>query len=44
MPDNRGENMNDNDREQYWNDSYVKYWKARVEEANANPNCTSSIA
>ena len=29
--------VENDDRHKYWNENYVAYWKARVEEANCNP-------
>ena len=30
-------------RKNYWDRAYFQYWKARVDEANASPNCTSQM-
>lgn len=40
-PDKR--KQEDSEREKYWNEDYVRYWKARVEEANKSRADTSVL-
>lgn len=35
--------QNDAEREKYWNEDYVRYWKARVDEANKSGADTSNL-
>lgn len=35
--------LGNSEREKYWNEDYVRYWKARVEEANKCGNDTSTM-
>lgn len=43
MNEPRKRKLGDSEREKYWNEDYVRYWKARVEEANKSGTNASNL-